>query len=40
MLLVWLFVGDFMNFALILLFAQFYWRSYLRAAPKPATKRE
>jgi len=30
-----LFVGDCMNFALISLFAQFYWRTYLRAEPKP-----
>ena len=35
-----LFVGDCMNLALISLFAHFYWRSYLRAAPNPVTKRE
>ena len=35
-----LFFGDCMNLALISLFAHFYWRSYLRAAPNPVTKRE
>ena len=43
-----LFVGDCMNCALIVLFGQFYFRSYLRgsgpssylpAAPKPVAKR-
>jgi hypothetical protein len=29
-----LFVGDCMNVALLSLFAQFYWRSYVRGAPK------